>query len=297
MRIDGTCSDWAIDAPLQTDRLSIEVPRSVRLRGLEREPEKKEVKKLQSFFFTPITTSLQRNLVGNDIDAYGAIDVASYVNIHTRHLELEHCDFDAMRDQLEQACIKRGDVLKIKFDFGPLGTDDTLGMFVRLPIEAMAKKAGFGRVRATSNYHGEALFPKPDLSKGVDQDERNLGDKVCDVFPVRTPLSKFLLGDFKYLIKPRGETSAGPNELLGQDTIDSIKKSIADLKINKDAVLISLKLGPKGIDPRKQEVVQARQQGSKVQLDAVNELRDLGFGDIKFLMQIENHTYNTFYRN
>ena len=77
MRVDGTCSDWTIDQPLETDQLSIEVPRSARLRKLTGEPEKKEAKRLQSFFFCTITTSLQRNLVGKNVDAYGAIDVAS----------------------------------------------------------------------------------------------------------------------------------------------------------------------------------------------------------------------------
>ena len=301
----GTCSDWSVNLPMQEDGLNLDVPRSVRVQPL-RKPEPQNVVGLQNFFVRPVTTALQRRLVGEDVDAYAVIDVTSYVNVATKHLELEHCDFAEWNRQLREASdhameLKEPDVkptLFLRFDFGSVGTDETIGEFATTPVVAMAKSAGFGRVRTSKYFHGDALFVKPGENKGPSVQEENLGNERIDLFEVGTAISKYILSNTDFYLALKQRLEIDTVEILDEQILGAITESIADCDVNGKSLLIEFRLGDqRNWNPRvDSKYVPAREQDSKVQLQAVKKLRSLGFGDVKFSARIGNDYKNAFYR-
>ena len=297
MVMKGNCDNWSIDQPIQEDRLTLKVPRSVRVRATRGEPEKQPVEKLRNFFVLPVTTALQRKLLGDNVDAYGAIDVTSYVNIETKHLELEYCDFEEFKRQLDEAGRQRPNgSLRLHFDFGAVGTEETLRRFVTSPIETMAKEAGFNKIRSSHFFHQEALFLVPEVGEKGSNQEEEIGSDACSVFPICTTISKYYLGEFDYLLVPKRPLDINPDELLDKRTANSIRDSLLGLEIDGDSALIEFKLGDEpDLNPDGGNEPLARLQDSEVQLQVVNQLRSIGFGDIKISVRIGNNLRDSFY--
>lgn len=295
----GSCNGWSIDQPIEADRLTLKVPRSVRVRPIGREHEKQPVEKLRNFFVLPVTTALQRRLVGDNVDAFGAIDVTSYVNTETKHLELEYCDFKEFKRQLNAAGRENPNgSLRLHFDFGTVGTDQMLRRFVTGPIEAMAEEAGFRQVRSSHFFHQEALFLVPEVDEQDLHQEEDLGSDACSIFPVRTTISKYRLGELDYLIVPTRPLEIDADELLDEHTANSIRDSLFGLEIDGDSALIEFKLGEERVfKPGQGNEPPARLQDSKIQLQVVNQLRSIGFGDIKISVRIGNNVRDAYYEH
>ena len=288
------CTEWTVNEPIDFAEMQIEFPPGLKIHGMGELAEPAE--KSQRFFVVPIESELQRDLLGERrAIAYASVDVTAIMDVNTRVIDLQKVDFAELKRQLKQAC---GDAkepaLYLSLDYGSLETDNIAEAFVSEPLRLIAKRAGFKTVRLSSHHGGNGVW-KPlnaktaDVNDVADNDaavssERNLGDADWDVYEVTTPLSRRFAGGFDFVIRAKNRLPLPPTSLLDNELASGIATALSDRNIQGKSVDIKLLVG--GARDQADEDAAFRKQGAALQLEVVDALRELGFGEIRLTIKV-----------
>ena len=281
------CKDWKLNVEIPESELTLEFPPGLKVRGMLEAFQAKQ-RKLSNFYVEPLTTELQRKLIGGqDTVAYASVDVTTFVDVNSLQITPAGFDFDALMARLQEvrAKTKPGKLL-LHFDFGPLGTDDVLDAFVREPLTAICKKSGFPDVTVRSTYHNDGVAWQPLSQEGADAaDENNLGDARVEVFPIRTRLSKSLTKGSDYLIELTERLGIESTQLLDDQATQSLEAAVAAEHLDGQSVSVKFFVGEGNARQPGADQLPHFKDNSEMQLAVVKFLRSLGFGDIQITVR------------
>ncbi|WP_146518098.1 hypothetical protein [Stieleria varia] len=299
MKCDVVCADWELNVEIPEEQLTLEFPPGLRVNGL-REAFQAKIKPVDNFIVTPITTELQRMLLGDKTaDVYAEIDVTAYVDVNTLQITPAKLNFAAFQQQLKQLAEEHEQAkLYLKFEFGGVGAEHAFGMFVKAPVEQMCKESGFESVRVSSRYaNGDAAWKGlPEGDEAALEDPSHEGD--WRVYPVATPLGRHLLSDTDVLIDGTKERPLDAMVLLDDEAKEAIQAALSGLQLGPEeraGRAVTLRLTITAPEKDTDEPHLLAKEKSEPQLAAVEFLRSLGFGNVHFNIRqgyrVQNSNY------
>jgi peroxiredoxin len=153
----------------------------------------------------PIKTKLQRALLNaTTANVYLMFDVAEVMN--QSDVELERIDIEGFRSDLT-AMAKQAGVpkpgLKICFRFSGLSLDNSQIQAVEKGVAPLCREAGFDKIGVSNLFTGggwqDVVHKFANLADGdANAEESPIEDELMRIYPVRTKLSRFILGDVDY---------------------------------------------------------------------------------------------------
>jgi thiol-disulfide isomerase/thioredoxin len=157
--------------------------------------------KSKNYLLAPIQTDLQRTLLfSTRADAYAMFDVGE--SVHEGKFDSRHFDVDGFRKDLALLAQQIGTAkpsLQIYFRYSGVSLDPQETKAMENAVTAMCRQAGFARVGTGTTGEGGSWQDKvakfASLVDKVDATESPVEDEFVRVYPVRTKLSRFLLGD------------------------------------------------------------------------------------------------------
>ena len=196
------------------------------VRGQEETP-------LPNFFVAPITTQLQRDVVSSTADVYAA------VNCNAMQAEAEGSSFTLPDQEAFLANLKEaasyGSRLQLELWYHlPSEPQRDLQSRVRTSMTELAETAGFEQVRAseimTTADWASKVGPASRMTEATQVDERPVADDLVRVYPVRTKLSRFELGEVDCVVEVFDPIDARAIETWPQ-LRDSIAKQVRAVEI------------------------------------------------------------------
>lgn len=297
---DVFCSNWVVNKAIPEEELRMEIPTGLRVHGMLEEFQA-NLKVRKSYFIRPVTTSLQRMLLGK-ASAYAEIDVASFVDVNTQQITPAQFDWGSFRADLEAVAsgLADGDAkrtLYLKKDFGGLSSDPLLGTFIHGPLETICKNSGFDSVRQSNSYHNDnKLWKKPEEDHDDEAEEDNLGNESLSIYPVRTALSKQLLGGIDVLIERKSSIAKDAKEFLDQAAKDSITKAFRDHSAKGKTVTAKFIVGNQNGRGEGDPKLPHHKQDSEMQIELVDFLRKLGFATVRIETRQGFQVFRSTYR-
>ena len=221
----------------------------------------------EPWLVVPVTTELQRALVGSDAQAFVLVNgdavTVDRVMVDAQKLNLEGLAmklvpyrgqkatvyFDLPFSQGRTHFVRDGDT--VGFREGPPGTPRKPSQgrqAVLFALEGLARRAGFRDVKTRLHFHSEDKPPDwgnvfSDLKKAVvedaGRDEPSIGDDQFKVYAIRTSLSRFMFGDVDCVlhILPSADGS-------GREVEEKVQRYVAQLKLERKESILVLYPGP-----------------------------------------------------
>lgn len=195
--------------------------------------------RLKNYVLFPIKTELQRTLVSSTADVHAEFDVAQAMTegkFDLRRVDREQfqADLAAMAKQTGAAKPR----LQIYFRYAEVPADRNEMKTVEDAVTPICHQAGFDTVRTGMTFGGVAwqdMLAK--FTKLVDDDnatESPFEDEFIRVYPVRTKLSRFRLGDSAYdcFIELRQPIDGRFSE-FSDIAREAIARRVAELKLSQ----------------------------------------------------------------
>ena len=295
----GVNSEWTVNEPIPESRFHLEFPDGIRVQGL-RKVLLADLKKSTNYFVAPVTTDLQRHLLhSSDVVAYATLDATAFIDLHTEKIHTDRFDFAGFCQALRTV---RGQVgtgtLQISVDYGNLLPEGFAPRFIKRALTGLAREAGFEEVQLHERHHGgQSTWRGLDADGATSSAEKAQGSASIQIYPVITPLSRFLLGDVDCLIE-----IAGPVPLDSKLLTDSqeLQIRIADAKLDlqdKETVLLLAYMQKPPVGNNLDDFIDLPQtkKGAEIHQRAVALLKDIGFQEVRITLDINGSRFSSEY--
>lgn len=244
------------------------------------------------YFLAPVTTDLQRCLLGDDtIAAYGEIDADAVFGIKSVDTDLAGF-LDAIRNSIQVTAKTTSPSGSLRLDvvYGTLRVDQHERELLDNVLRDMGHDAGFTRVTLiahnTNTPHG-AKWRSLDAER---DDDRTLESSTTmsaeiSVFAVCTPLSRHLTDDnCNCFIDVSEPDLANATTLVSASQLDKVAFALRSMTFrDRRKVVMRVKLVPSDSSPTDRPQVH---QGSSSHTPIVRLLRDSGFQDVTVIVKV-----------
>ena len=261
---------------------------------------KAEIKVSQNFFVVPVNTEFQKwRLQSQDIVAFASIDGMSFIDLNSGTIDTNRFDFKALRKTLRSVREKCGrGTLKVEIDFGIVVRRPEVDTFVEGALARMGKDAGFENVEFIKSWSNEDAHQWKGLPEadGTHHNEARLGNDAVLIFPLQTPLGRFLAGGVDCYIEIPGPLSLEARRILSDADKAAIGEAIGKTDMADDAtVRLHVHLQKPEDRGTIQDLPQVKKD-SEFHRDAVDYLMSLGFDQISIDVDIHSSVFHSRYK-
>lgn len=179
----------------------------------------------KNFFVAPISTDLQRAIISSSADTYAIANCNPFVVDGS--VELSALDREAFVTNLADALPNRQHLFLVCRYQLPANIDAKLRKQIQAQLSAICRIAGYEKVSLsetmTSRQWQQTLDAAASFDEPFEATESLVEDEHVRVFPVRTRLSKFVLGDTDCIVEINRPIDGRVTEISSQ-----LKSSISE---------------------------------------------------------------------
>jgi thiol-disulfide isomerase/thioredoxin len=205
-----------------------------------------------NYFVAPIKTEVHRDAISNESSAYAVVNSSAL--IHEGKVDLAPLTESQFADELKKLATRDASQLKLvlRYKLGAEGTEE-IQKAIRTRLVEIAQSAGFQAVRASETFTSatwESAFGEVrDFEETQADRERIVDDELIRAYPLRTKLSKMVVGNADVVVEIKRPFD-GRQQDLTKSLLASIKRAVEalDLPPKKGKLLFQISTTSAGED-------------------------------------------------
>ncbi len=181
-----------------------------------------------NYLVFPITTDLQHTLLGAGEEAKACVLINGSSIVKNSMIDASALDLQALAKELAPYADRDKGIVFFNIRFGQksVGFDRQASSMLMLALEAFGRRAGFHTVNVSQSAYidwEKSIAAVNEKTNGqTDEDESAVGNELVRVYPVRTPLTRYLLGNNDCVVDVLAPISEEGGEALSAE----IRKAI-----------------------------------------------------------------------